>query len=113
MNPAPAIAKLYERTMLTTANHSTVIALLHHRCVQHIQLSLGSPAPRRRHLNAAQNILAQFERSLDLATETARNLILLYDYCYCQLESDSPDSHRNAIAILTRIRDAFDVLLHR
>ena len=112
MTSAPELAKLYTQTKITTANHARVITLLHHRCVQLIQLSLQSSLPKRKHLNAAQNILAQFERSLDMKNELSKTFYLLYDYCYCQLESDLADNHRNALTIVTKIRDAFDVLLH-
>lgn len=113
MNSAPEIAELYKRISITTANHATVIALLHRRCVQLIQLSLRSPLTNRKYLNAAQNILAQFERSLDKKDALARNFFMLYDYCYCRLESDQPDSHRDALAILVKIRDAFDIKLRQ
>jgi flagellin-specific chaperone FliS len=113
MASSSKMVDVYNRTKITTANHATVISLLHHRCVQHIQLSLQGPSPKRKHLNAAQNILAQFERSLDKKKDLSKNFFLLYDYCYCLLESDRPDSHRNALAILIKIRDAFDIVLHR
>jgi flagellin-specific chaperone FliS len=113
MTSAPQISKLYNRTKITTANHAQGISLLHHRCVQFIQLSLDSPSPRRKYLNAAQNILAQFERSLDTKNELAFNFFRIYDYCYCLLESNRPESHRNALAKLVTVRDAFDSLLLR
>jgi flagellin-specific chaperone FliS len=113
MTSARGIAKLYDRAKITTANHAAGISLLHHRCVQLIQLSLDAPSPKRKYLNAAQNILAQFERSLDTKNDLARSFFLLYDYCYCLLESNRPQSHRNALAKLVKIRDAFDTVLHR
>ena len=113
MTTGPDVAKLYNRTKIATATHAKGIALLHHRCVQLIQLSLDGPSPKRKYLNAAQNILAQFERSLDRKNDLARSFFLIYDYCYCQLESNRPQSHRNALAKLVKIRDAFDTLLHR
>lgn len=113
MSSAPGAAGVYHRTKISTANHATVITLLHHRCVQLIQLSLQGSSPKRKLLNAAQNILAQFEHSLDKKNELAKNFFLLYDYCYCQLESNNPGSHRNALAIMVKIRDAFDTVLRR
>ncbi len=113
MASPPQIAKLYNRTKITTASHETGITLLHHRCVQLIQLSLDGPSPKRKHLNEAQNILAQFEHSLDAKNQLAKNFFLLYDYCYCLLESNRPESHRTALALLVKIRDSFDAVLHR
>ena len=112
--PSPrGIATIYQKTKITTANHATAISLLHHRCVQLIELSLDSPSPNRKYLNAAQNILAQFEHSLDKRNDLAENFFLIYDYCYCLLESPRPEFHRNALAKLVKIRNAFDTLLHR
>jgi flagellin-specific chaperone FliS len=113
MASAPDIAKLYNRANFATANHPRVIAQLHRRCVQLIQRSLQSASPKRNYLNSAQNILAEFERSLDTKNSLAENLFHLYDYCHCRLETNDPDDHRVALAILIKIRDAFDVLLSR
>jgi flagellin-specific chaperone FliS len=110
---APDIAKRYSKIGIITAGHAKVITLLHDRCVQLIQLSLQSSSPKRTHLNAAQNILSQFERSLDLKNGLAKNFFHLYDYCYCQLEYSRPNFHHNALKILIKIRDAFDSLLYR
>jgi len=113
MTSGPDVAKLYKRTNISTATHAKGISLLHHRCVQLIQLSLEGPLPSRKYLNSAQNILAQFERSLDKNNDLAQSFFHIYDYCYCQLESDNPHFHRLALAKLIKVRDAFDRVLKR
>jgi len=113
MPSAATIANIYNRTKISTATHATDITLLHHRCVQFIQLSLEGSSPKRKLLNQAQNILAQFQRSLDKQNGLANSFFLLYDYCYCMLETDNRESHQAALNILIKIRNAFDTLLHR
>ena len=107
------IAGLYNRVQIETADQAAIIKLLHHKCVRLIQVSLQAASPDRKRLNAAQNILAQFEHSLNTKEALSQNFFLLYDYCYSQLETNNPDAHRVALSIVTKIRDAFDAKLHR
>ena len=104
-------ARRYSQANIETANQATIISLLHHKCVQLIRLSLENPSPIRKRLDAAQNILVQFEHSLNAQNDLAKNFFLVYDYCYCQLETNLADSHRTALSLLIKIRDAFDARL--
>lgn len=108
------IAGHYARMRLETASHERIIWQIHAKCGQLMaQAASADPAHQRMLLTRAQNLLAELEGSLKITDEISKSLFYLYDYCYCLLDSDDPKSHDLARKIISRLRDAFAVLLKK
>lgn len=101
----------YSRIQVQTANHARAICMLHEKCEQLIRLAISSDDQKGRlQLDRAQNIIAQLERSLSEGDQISRSLYLLYDYCYCSLESGIASDSRKALQVISSLRDTFTIL---
>jgi flagellar biosynthetic protein FliS len=104
----------YSRIQVQTANHARVICMLHEKCEQLIRLAISSDDQTSRlQLDHAQNIIVQLERALYDGDQVSRSLYLLYDYCYCSLESGVASDSRKALQVITSLRDIFNLLNKR
>jgi flagellin-specific chaperone FliS len=85
--------------------------MLHEKCEQLIRFAIYSDDQNcRLQLDHAQNIIAQLERSLIKEDQVSRSLYLLYDYCYCSLESGDASDCRKALEVIASLRDTFNLL---
>lgn len=104
----------YTRIQVQTATHARVICMLHEKCEQLIRLAISSEVQDRRlQLDHAQNIIAQLERSLVNSDQVSKSLYLLYDYCYCSLESGVSSDCVKALGVIASLRDIFNFLNKR
>jgi flagellin-specific chaperone FliS len=88
--------------------------MLHEKCEQLIRQTITRDDHNSRsNLDHAQNIIAQLERSLADGDQVSKSLYLLYDYCYCSLESGTPDDSRKALQVITTLRETFNRLNKR
>ena len=114
MNSPSETARKYASMQIQTASNSRVICMLHAKCISLIQKASeiqNDQSGRRLLLDRAQNILAELERVLVVDDDLSQGLFYLYDYCYCLLENSEKDSYRQAISILSLLRDTFNTLL--
>ncbi len=102
----------YSRIQVQTATHARVICMLHEKCGQLIRQAVSGDDQNnnRLQLDRAQNIIVQLERSLVDKDQVSRSLYLLYDYCYCSLESGSESDSRKALQVITSLNDTFKYL---
>ena len=101
----------YSRIQVQTATHARVICMLHEKCEQLIRQAISGDDPGNRlQLDRAQNIIVQLERSLTDVDQVSRSLYLLYDYCYCSLESGDSSDCRKALQVIAALRDTFNLL---
>jgi flagellar biosynthetic protein FliS len=104
----------YSRIQVQTASHARVICMLHEKCEQLIRLAISSDDQTSRlQLDHAQNIIVQLERSLYDEDQVSRSLYLLYDYCYCSLESGNSVDSRKALQVISSLRETFTILNKR
>jgi flagellar biosynthetic protein FliS len=104
----------YSRIQVQTATHARVICMLHEKCEQLIRLAISSEDQNSRmQLDHAQNIIVQLEMSLADGDQVSRSLYLLYDYCYCSLESGDVSGSRKALHVITSLKDTFNFLNKR
>jgi flagellar biosynthetic protein FliS len=104
----------YSRIQVQTASHARVICMLHEKCEQLIRFAFSSDdQTSRQQLDRAQNIIIQLERALYDGDQVSRSLYLLYDYCYCSLESGSASDSRKALQVISSLRDTFTILNKR
>ncbi|HEX2959167.1 MAG TPA: flagellar protein FliS [Chitinispirillaceae bacterium] len=106
--------KDYSRIQVQTATHARVICMLHEKCEQLIRYAIYSEDQNGRlQLDRAQNIIVQLERSLIIVDQVSRSLYLLYDYCYCALESGTVSDSKKALQVITALKDTFTILNKR
>lgn len=104
----------YSRIQVQTATHARVICMLHEKCEQLIRQTIDREDPdSRSHLNNAQNIIVQLERSLADNDQISKSLYLLYDYCYCSLESGISADSRKALQVISSLKETFNRLNKR
>ncbi len=102
------IADHYSTMQIVTASREKQITMLHEKCVEHISKAcLEKGIEKRKHLNRAQNILAQFQFSLASKDKISKSLFYLYDYSYVLLESDNDKYNKMALEVMTTLRNTF------
>jgi flagellin-specific chaperone FliS len=88
--------------------------MLHEKCEQLIRYTISNEdETSRMQLDHAQNIIVQLERSLKKDDQVSKSLYLLYDYCYCSLESGNTDDSRKALQVISTLKDTFNRLNKR
>lgn len=103
------ISLKYSRMQVATSA-PRIISMLHSRCATLIKQSIKKQMTDRKLLDNAQNILAQLESSLIVDDDLSKSLFYLYDYCYQQLESGTPEDLRRALNVFIPIDEAFRIL---
>jgi flagellar biosynthetic protein FliS len=104
----------YSRIQIQTASHARVICMLHEKCEQLIRDTINNEeTTSRTQLDHAQNIIVQLERSLKNGDQVSKSLYLLYDYCYCSLESGNTQDSRKALQVITTLKDTLNRLNKR
>ena len=88
--------------------------MLHEKCVDLISVAIGSSGEeRRRSVEGAQNILAQFQSALRVRDAVSQSLFYIYDYSYVLLEHGSAGDCVNAREVMVVLRNTFRRLLRR
>lgn len=104
----PEVAEHYTRMQIETAPRPKQITMMHEKCVMDIARAMEeSGVERRKRLDNAQNILAQFQSALRIEDEASEGLFYIYDYSYMLLERGEADDCRKAIEVMSIIRDTF------
>lgn len=104
-------AKTYYTIQITTASTTKTICFIHEHCAFLLrQARVSEDAEWRSLFDKVQNLLSILERSLHITDPTSKTLLLLYDYCYCQLESTTPLNLENALRVIDTLRKTFNVL---
>ena len=104
----------YRKFCIQTAPRNKSIYLLHEKCTHLLIRARGYRDKRRELLDRAQNILAQFQASLIEGDLVSDGLFFVYDYCYALLDNNDDESIRNALALLSPLKNTFFALLkHR
>lgn len=94
-----------------TASNPANICMLHTRCTYFLKQALIINQPHYRlFLDKAQNIIAELEHALIVEDNLSRSLFYIYDYCYILLENNDPEKIRNALFLITLLRDTFTEL---
>ena len=110
----PDIAEHYTKMQIVTASRPKQITMMHEKCVLLITRAIMvSGDERRKRLDNAQNILAQFQSSLRIEDNVSAGLFYIYDYSYMLLERGESDDCKKAIDLIITLRDTFKELLLR
>ena len=110
---AKEIASYYKKMQIDTASSKTHIAMMHDKLYKLVSESISNRSGSRSKLDRAQNILAQFQVSLNNRGELAKSLFLLYDYVYIRLEKNEINEWRDALKVIETLKDTFNELLNR
>ncbi len=106
------MSKAYSSMQVHTASNPANICMLHTRCIFFVKQALIDNQPNyRSFLDKAQNIIAELEHALIIDDNLSRSLFYIYDYCYILLEQNDPEKIRNALILLTLLRDTFTELV--
>jgi len=104
-------AKTYHTIQITTASTIKTVCFIHDHCAFLLRQARVSDTSSWRSLfNKVQNLLSLLERSLTITDPTSKTMLLLYDYCYCQLESTTLPHLENALTIIDTLRETFHEL---
>lgn len=108
----PDVSEHYTRMQIVTASRPKQITMMHEKCVMDIAKAMEeSGIERRRRLDNAQNILAQFQSAIRIEDNASEGLFYIYDYSYMLLERGEAGDCRKAIEVMSVIRDTFKDLL--
>jgi flagellin-specific chaperone FliS len=108
----PVVAEHYTRVQILTASRQKQIAMMHEKCVVDIARAMDESGPQRKKLlDNAQNILAQFQSALRIEDNVSEGLFYIYDYAYMLLERGEDSDCVKAVEVLSVIRDTFKALL--
>jgi flagellar biosynthetic protein FliS len=104
----------YSKIQVQTATHARLICMLHEKCEQLIRQTIDrGDSDSRSRLDHAQNIIVELERALDDSDQVGKSLYLLYDYCYCSLETGTSYDSRKALQVISSLRETFNRLNKR
>jgi len=108
----PAVAGYYKKMQIVTASRHKQIAMMHEKCVTLIVRAKSETGTvRRKLLDGAQNILAQFQSALRIEDDVSEGLFYLYDYSYMLLQKGGEDDVKKALEVLQILADTFRQLL--
>lgn len=104
--------KKYFNIQVMTASASKTVCFVHEQCVFLLHQALAAtPDIRRPILNKVQNLIVLLERSLIISDPTSKSLLLLYDYCYSQLEIESDRHCMNTLKIIEPLHATFKTII--
>ena len=108
----PQVADHYTKMQIETASRPKQITMMHKKCVTDITKAMGeSGIERRKRLDNAQNILAQFQSALRIEDNVSEGLFYIYDYSYILLERGDNEDCKKAIEVMSVLLDTFRELL--
>jgi len=110
----PAVANYYKKMQIVTASRHKQITMMHEKCVNLIlRAKKDTGTERRKFLDGAQNILAQFQSALRIEDDVSEGLFYLYDYSYMLLQKGGAEDVKKALEVLQILADTFRQLLMR
>ncbi len=105
------LSKIYSSMQISTSSNPANICMLHAKCTYFLkQVLQQSPEQKRLLLDKVQNIIAELEHALIIEDSLSRSLFYIYDYCYSLLETTETERIKNALSLMTILRNTFEEL---